>query len=159
MEFRAKISSMVVHKHIFGLWTYPTQILDVIPLAIWNLSSQFEYLNLTHNQINGEIPNNHVVFSTSSAINLRSNHFEGSLPYVSSSVIVLDPFDNSFSESISSFLCFKMNDSKSIGYLNLEKNNLSRKIHDCWIKWNSLRVLNLANNNFSGNIHWIFDNS
>ncbi|XP_030936130.1 receptor-like protein EIX2 [Quercus lobata] len=128
-----------------------TQISDVIPPSIWNLPSQFNYLNLSHNQINGEIPNNPSILSTSSVIDLSSNQFKGSLPYISSSVIVLDLSHNSFSKSISSFLCFKSNDSKSIGYLNLEKNNLSGKIPDCWMKWNSLVVLNLANNNFSGN--------
>ncbi|KAM3682274.1 hypothetical protein ACJW31_12G060500 [Castanea mollissima] len=127
-----------------------TQISDVIPPSIWNLSSQFHYLNLSHNQINGEIPNNPSILSTSSVIDLSSNQFKGSLPYISSSVIMLDLSKNSFSKSISSFLCFKTNDSKSIEYLNLEKNNLSGKIPDCWMKWNSLVVLNLANNNFSG---------
>ena len=127
-----------------------TQISDVIPPSIWNLSSSINYLNLSHNQINGEIPNNPSILSTSSVIDLSSNQFKGSLPHISSSVIVLDLSNNSFSKSISSFLCFKTNDSKSIGYLNLEKNNLSGKIPDCWMKWNSLVVLNLANNNFSG---------
>ncbi|XP_030933504.1 receptor-like protein EIX2 [Quercus lobata] len=127
-----------------------TQISDVIPPSIWNSSSQFKYLNLSHNQINGEIPNNPSILSTSSVIDLSSNQFKGSLPHISSSVIVLDLSNNSFSKSISSFLCFKTNDSQSIGYLNLEKNNLSGKIPDCWMKWNSLVVLNLANNNFSG---------
>ena len=36
--------------------------------------------------------------------------------------------------------------------LNLGKNLLSGKISDCWMKWNSLVVLNLENNNFTGNI-------
>nr|XP_023907779.1 receptor-like protein EIX2 [Quercus suber] len=125
------------------------QISDVIPPSIWNLSSQSYYLNLSHNQINGEIPNNPSILSTS-VTDLSSNQFKGSLPYISSSVIVLDLSDNSFSKSISSFLCFKTNDSKFTGYLNLEKNNLSGKIPGCWMKWNSLVVLNLANNNFSG---------
>ncbi|KAK7860840.1 receptor-like protein eix2 [Quercus suber] len=127
-----------------------TQISDVIPPSIWNLSSQFQHLNLSHNQINGEIPNNPSILSTSLVIDLSSNQFKGSLPYISSRVIVVDLSNNSFSKSISSFLCFKTNDSRSIGYLNLEKNNLSGKIPDCWMKWNSLVVLNLANNNFSG---------
>ncbi|KAL4595156.1 hypothetical protein ACB092_12G071200 [Castanea dentata] len=145
-----------------------TQISDVIPPSIWNLSSQFnglanykENMTLTSYQLrfkakhilylkSRHIPNNPSILSTSSVIDLSSNQFKGSLPYISSSVIVLDLSNNSFSKSISSFLCFKINDSKRIGYLNLEKNNLSGKIPDCWMKWNSLVVLNLANNNFSG---------
>ncbi|XP_030936668.1 receptor-like protein EIX2 [Quercus lobata] len=129
-----------------------TQISDVIPPSFWNLSSQFSYLNLSHNQINGEIPNNPSILSAALVIDLSSNHFKGSLPYISSSVTELDLSDNSFSKSISSFLCFKMNDSKSIGYLNLEKNNLSGKIPDCWTMWHKLEILNLGNNNFTGNI-------
>ena len=48
--------------------------------------------------------------------------------------------------------CYKMNESKQAELLNLGKNLLSRKIPDCWMKWNSLVVLNLENNNFTGNI-------
>ena len=152
MEIRARIFSWLCsQRYLLYLDISNIQISDVIPPSIWNLSSLFIYLNLSHNQINGEILNNPSILSTSSVIDLSSNHFKGSLPYISSSVIVLDLSVNSFSKSISSFLCFKMNDSKSIGYLNLEKNNLSGKIPDCWMKWNSLVVLNLANNNFSGN--------
>ena len=98
-----------------------TQILDVIPPSIWNLSPQFQYLNLSHNQINGEIPNNPSILSTSLVIDLSSSHFKGSLHNISSSVIVLDLSDNSFSKSISSFLCFKTNDSKAKDISILEK--------------------------------------
>ncbi|KAK7844163.1 receptor-like protein eix2 [Quercus suber] len=55
-----------------------TQISDMAPLSFWNLSSQFRYLNLSHNLISGEIPNSPVMLSAS-AIDLSSNHFKGLL--------------------------------------------------------------------------------
>ena len=53
-----------------------TQISDMAPPSFWNLSSQFRYLNLSHNLIDGEIPNSPVILSAS-AIDLSSNHFKG----------------------------------------------------------------------------------
>ncbi|KAK4571671.1 hypothetical protein RGQ29_030187 [Quercus rubra] len=128
-----------------------TQISDMAPPSFWNLSSQFQYLNLSHNLINGEIPNSPVILSAST-IDLSSNHFKGLLPCISSNVYVLDLSNNSFSRSISHFFCFRVNEPKNIGHLNLEKNLLSGIIPDCLMNWNNLVVLNLGNNNFSGNI-------
>ena len=90
--------------------------------------------------------------SSNSVIDLSSNHFNGSLPYVSSNVTVLDLSNNSFSGSISHFLCYKMNEPKQMQLLNLGKNHLSGKIANCWMKWNNLKLLNLGINNFTGNI-------
>ena len=98
-----------------------TQISDMAPPSFWNLSSQFQYLNLSHNLINEEIPNNPVILSAR-VIDLSSNHFKGPLPYISSNVYVLDLSNNSFSGSISHFFGFRVNKTKNIGYLNLEKN-------------------------------------
>ncbi|KAK4571673.1 hypothetical protein RGQ29_030189 [Quercus rubra] len=128
-----------------------TQISDMPPPSFWNLSSQFRYLNLSHNLINGEIPNSPVILSAS-MIDLSSNHFKGPLPCISSNVYVLDLSNNSFSRSISQFFCFRVNEPKHIGHLNLQKNLLSGIIPDCLMNWNNLVVLNLGNNNFSGSI-------
>ena len=129
-----------------------TGISDMVPSSFWNLSSTFKFLNLSHNQIYGEIPNNQMILSSFSIIDLRSNHFKGPLPYISFSLIMLDLSNNLFVGSISHFLCYKMNEPKQIELLNLGKNLLSRKILDCWMQWNSLVVMNLENNNFTSNI-------
>ncbi|XP_065628255.1 receptor-like protein EIX2 isoform X3 [Quercus suber] len=128
-----------------------TQISDMAPPSFWNLSSQFQYLNLSHNLIHGEIPNSPVMLSTL-VIDLSSNHFKGPLPYISSNVYMLDLSNNSFSRSISHFFCFRVNETKNIEHLNLQKNLLSGIIPDCLMNWNNLKVLNLGNNNFSGSI-------
>ncbi|KAM3686586.1 hypothetical protein ACJW31_10G013500 [Castanea mollissima] len=128
-----------------------TQISDMAPPSFWNLSSQFYYLNLSHNLIHGEIPKSPLILSAL-VIDLSSNHFKGPLPCISSNVFMLDLSNNSFSRSISHFFCFKVNEPKMIAHLNLEKNLLSGIIPDCLMNWNNLEVLNLRNNNFSGGI-------
>ncbi|KAL4597239.1 hypothetical protein ACB092_12G220500 [Castanea dentata] len=138
-------------RHLQSLDISYTGISDVVPPSFWNLSSQFQILNLSHNLIHGEIPNSPVVLSAL-VIDLSSNHFKGPLPCISSDVYVLDLSNNSFSGSISHVFCFKVNEQKYIRYLNLEKNLLSGIIPDCLMKWNYLEVLNLGNNNFSGSI-------
>ncbi|KAM4077901.1 hypothetical protein ACJW30_12G175100 [Castanea mollissima] len=135
-------------RHLHALIISDTRISDVVPPSFWNLSSQFTFLNLSHNLIHGEIPM--ILFA--SMIDLSSNHFKGPLPCISSNVYDLDLSNNSFSGSISHFFCFRVNEHKTIGYLNLGKNLLSGIIPDCLMNWNNLVVLNLENNNFSGSI-------
>ena len=147
----------------FPLWLYSqkqllsldisnTGIIDAVPPWFWNLSSQFHYLNISHNQIYGEIPHIPLIFSIFSTIDMSSNHFKGPLPCISSNVSFLDLSNNLLSGSISHFLCYKMNELKQMSYLNLGKNLLSGKISNCWMKWQGLLALNLASNNFSGSI-------
>ncbi|KAK9994490.1 hypothetical protein SO802_024193 [Lithocarpus litseifolius] len=127
------------------------RISGVVP-PFWNLSSQFEYLNLSRNLLYGEIVNSLMTWSSYTVIDLSSNHFKGLLPYISSNVTVLDLSNNSFSGSISHFLSYKMNEPKQMQLLNLGKNHLSGKIANCWMTWNNLKLLNLGFDNFTGNI-------
>ena len=110
------------------------------------------YLNLSHNQIYGEIPNISMILSYSSIIDMSSNNFTSVLPCTSSNVGILDLSNNLLSRSISHFLCYKMNESKQMPFLNLGKNLISGEIIGCWMKWQNLFALNLGNNNLSGSI-------
>ncbi|XP_030929427.1 receptor-like protein EIX2 [Quercus lobata] len=147
----------------FPLWLYSqkqllsldisnTGIIDAVPPWFWNLSSQFTYLNISHNQIYGEIPHIPLTLSYAPIIDVSSNNFTGPLPCISSNVSFLDLSNNLLSGSISHFLCYKMNEPKSMEFLNLGKNLLSGKISNCWMKWQRLFVLNLGINNFTGKI-------
>ncbi|XP_059629356.1 receptor-like protein EIX2 [Cornus florida] len=130
-----------------------TGISDTIPRWIWNLSSQIFSLNISHNHIHGEIVDEFLATSVPfSAIDLSSNHFNGTLPRLSSNISTLDLSNNSFSGSISQFLCYKMDESKNLQLLNLERNLLSGELPNCWTSWNNLEFINLANNNLSGKI-------
>nr|XP_023884717.1 receptor-like protein EIX2 [Quercus suber] len=143
-------------RHLQSLIISDTRISDVVPPSLWNLSSQFTYLNLSHNLIHGEIP----VILSALVIDLSSNHFKGPLPCISSNVYELDISNNSFSGSISHFFCFKVNEHKTIVHLNLGKNLLSGIIPDCLMNWNdlceNLVTIDVAENRFAGNIpSWI----
>nr|XP_023889548.1 receptor-like protein EIX2 [Quercus suber]POE64646.1 lrr receptor-like serine/threonine-protein kinase gso2 [Quercus suber] len=139
-------------RHLQRLDISNARIFGVVPPPFWNLSSQLVFLNLSQNLLYGEIVNGLMNLSSNSVIDLSSNHFNCSLPYVSSNVTMLDLSNNSFSGSISHFLCYKMNEPKQMQLLNLGKNHLSGKIPNCWMKWNNLKLLNLGINNFTGNI-------
>ncbi|XP_050246138.1 receptor-like protein EIX2 [Quercus robur] len=139
-------------KQLSNLDISNTGIIDAVPPRLWNLTSQFTYLNISHNQIYGEIPHIPLILSYPSAIDVSSNNFTGPLPCISSNVTFLDLSNNSLSGSISHFLCYKMNEPKKMEFLNLGKNLLSGKISNCWMKWQNLSALNLGNNNFTGKI-------
>ncbi|KAK4569231.1 hypothetical protein RGQ29_004576 [Quercus rubra] len=129
-----------------------TKILDAVPPSFWNLTSQLTHLNISHNQIYGEISHIPMIFSYSSIIDMSSNNFTGPLPCISSNVTFLDLSNNLLSGSISHFLCYKMNEPKKMEFLNLGKNLLSGKLSNCWMMWQSLYALNLGKNNFTGSI-------
>ncbi|KAF3434076.1 hypothetical protein FNV43_RR25179 [Rhamnella rubrinervis] len=127
------------------------------PLPTWFkiFSSQLQYLNLSHNQLNGEFP---VIISRPFSIfDLSSNQFSGPLPPIPSiSVDILDLSNNSFSGSIFNLLCHlnegpnvpQRSDNSSI--LSLGNNLLSEEIPNCWTNWKHLMVLHLDKNNFVG---------
>ncbi|TQD86054.1 hypothetical protein C1H46_028393 [Malus baccata] len=109
-------------KHLAFLNMSSTGISGTIPAWLWNISSVENqkmipqiYVDLSHNQLSGEVPNiasthwpkqKHLDFITLKVvIDLGSNQFNGSLPLVSSAVTALDLSNSSFSElSLTSFV-------------------------------------------------------
>jgi Leucine-rich repeat (LRR) protein len=80
-------SWLCAQNHLESLDISNTWILDMVPHSFWNLFSQIEYLNISHNRISGEIPNLLVIFSTYyPIIDMSSNNFTGPLPCISSNV-------------------------------------------------------------------------
>ncbi|WKA06755.1 hypothetical protein VitviT2T_024640 [Vitis vinifera] len=73
-------------------------ISSVIPAWFW--TGSYLSVDLSHNQIIGNIPSLH-----SFDIYLGSNNFTGPLPQISSDVAKLDPSNNLFCESLSPMLC------------------------------------------------------
>ncbi|KAK9041858.1 hypothetical protein V6N11_016947 [Hibiscus sabdariffa] len=130
-------------------------IVDTIPDWFWNLSSQFFYMNLSHNQIQGEVAqilNTNPPAGYASSIDLSSNFLQGLLPCLPSTVGTLDLPNNSFSGSMSPMLCCKTEEPKSLGTLHLADNHLSGPIPDCLMSWPNIFSMNLKNNNLSGSL-------
>ncbi|KAF4398958.1 hypothetical protein G4B88_023552 [Cannabis sativa] len=132
-----------------------TRISDAIPNWFWKLSTNFEYLNLSHNQISGGVPDMQFHSRFFCMIYLSSNKLQGPLPRISSFVTELDLSNNLFSGDISHALCDQKihHVENKLEILHLGDNNgLSGNISDCWMYWPSLKVINLNNANLIGQI-------
>ncbi|CAN6569158.1 unnamed protein product [Malus baccata var. baccata] len=127
-----------------------TGISSTVPTWFWNLTSQVQYLNLSHNQLYGQIQN--IVASPMSVVDLSSNHFTGALPIVPTSLSFLDLSNSSFSGSVFHFFCDRPNEPKQLFFLHLGNNLLTGKVPDCWMSWRGLHALNLENNHLTGNV-------
>ncbi|KAI9075115.1 hypothetical protein K1719_042927 [Acacia pycnantha] len=128
-----------------------TNIFNSIPTLFWGSIGNLWYLNLSHNQIEGDLSNILINITTFDAtVDLSSNKLYGQLPYVSQNVTKVDLSNNRFTGSISHFLCHQQEETNSVEFLNLGSNKLSGKIPDCWMKWSYLKTVNLEKNHFSG---------
>ncbi|KAG6715437.1 hypothetical protein I3842_05G252500 [Carya illinoinensis] len=106
-----------------------------IPNWFWNLSSNINFLNLSHNQIKGSIPfqwfsSRFINFPT---LDLSYNCFNGILPLLHSGAVT--------NGSISNL--------RQMSYLDLSNNLLSGELPSRLATMKYLIVLNLANNNLS----------
>ncbi|THG08816.1 hypothetical protein TEA_024267 [Camellia sinensis var. sinensis] len=126
-----------------------TGISDGIPTWFWNLTSSAYHLNLSYNQLHGEIS---YIPSNAGKVYLSSNNLNGTLPRISSNLIELDLSKNSFSGEMSHLLCDRKNEYKYMTVLLLSENFLSGEIPDCWMGWVSIKVIDIGNNNLTGNI-------
>ncbi|KAJ4832470.1 hypothetical protein Tsubulata_000008 [Turnera subulata] len=122
-------------------------ISGTIPDWFWDLSPRLSILNISHNQMSGNLPDLSAKFPILSQLDSSFNQFEGPLPLFPATISSLCLSDNMFSGSVSP-LC------KNVGgylkLLDLSNNLLSGHFPNCLMRWQNLVVLNLANNTFSG---------
>ncbi|KAH6835202.1 hypothetical protein C2S53_003426 [Perilla frutescens var. hirtella] len=121
-----------------------TGISGTVPSWFWEI----QFLNLSHNNLYGEIPNIH----PAQFLYLSSNKFSGVLPRIGDTMRELDLSNNSFSGEMSHFLCDSSQANYAVEILHLAGNQLSGELPDCWMKWPSLKYLNLGDNNLFGGI-------
>ena len=124
-------------------------ISDLAPTWFWNWTMPLEFLDISYNEISGDLYN---MYLNSSSIILSFNLFNGQLPRVSAHVEVLNVANNSTSGPISSFFCEGVKDTKQLTVLDASNNLLSGELGHCWVHWQSLMHLNLGTNNLSGEI-------
>ncbi|KAK2639690.1 hypothetical protein Ddye_027485 [Dipteronia dyeriana] len=146
-------------KHLIHL-----DLSDVIPSWFWKSLSQFTNFNLSHpnhTQIHGEIPPLTDTAGDIVSLDLCSNILSGLLPPISFDVNALFLSNNALSGSISQFLCFGMNESKTTKFLNLGNNLFSGELPaenqfvgsvPTWIggRFSSMKILDLHSNKFYG---------
>jgi EIX receptor 1/2 len=73
-------------RNLFFLDISSNEISDTIPTWLWNISLDLQYLNLSHNQIKGRLPNISSIFSDLAILDFSSNKFEGPLPIIASNL-------------------------------------------------------------------------
>ncbi|XP_019199096.1 PREDICTED: receptor-like protein 12 [Ipomoea nil] len=124
-----------------------TGISDTMPNWFWDLCSKVEYLALSNNKIDGELPDLSTKFGVFPEIDLSHNNFRGPIHSLPPKVKSLYLSNNSFVGSIS-FVCRVL----KFMSIDLSDNQFSGEIPDCWHHLSRLNNLNLANNNFSGKV-------
>ncbi|TYG96332.1 hypothetical protein ES288_A11G341800v1 [Gossypium darwinii] len=125
----------------------PNRKSGILPTWLLNLSTQFEYVNLSWNQLTGGIS----YLNVREIVDLRSNRFTGPLPRVFPTLQYLILSNNLFSGPLFELICNSLREGP-MECLAIERNLLSGEIPDCWNHWRGLGYLNLENNNLTGKI-------
>nr|XP_043624542.1 receptor-like protein EIX2 [Erigeron canadensis] len=136
-------------KNLVHLDIANNRISDTVPIEFWDTwSSQLSYLNLSSNNLSGEVLNLLSNFDRCSTIDLSSNSFYGPIPNVSSTLEALNLSKNKFHGGIS-FLCHL---NGSLSFLDLSHNSLTGQVPDCLWHFKELKVLSLGHNRLAGSL-------
>ncbi|KAE9447982.1 hypothetical protein C3L33_20133, partial [Rhododendron williamsianum] len=120
-----------------------------IPSWFWDLSPGLNYLNLSHNQINGLLPDLSLRFKLYPGIDLSYNLLTGPIPLVPPTVVSLNLSKNKFVGSLS-FLCALAGE--WLIYLDLSNNQLLGELPYCLSHFKKLTIISLSYNNLFGEI-------
>ncbi|KAJ0094094.1 hypothetical protein Patl1_17134 [Pistacia atlantica] len=117
-----------------------------IPNWFWDISANLSLVNVSFNQLQGQLPNplNVAPFAD---IDFNSNLFEGLLPLPVVEIALLDLSNNRFSGFVPENISESM---PNLIFLSLSGNHLTGEIPASIGKMMSLQVLDLSNNNITG---------
>ncbi|GLT94938.1 hypothetical protein SLE2022_126490 [Rubroshorea leprosula] len=116
-----------------------SSISGIIPSWFFDFFHRMSFLNLSHNQIHGQL--------------LSISTFNSSSSQIFNRWSFLDLSNNLLSGSLFNFLCLGVNETRyQIYVLNLGNNVLSGELPNCWSEWPNLGVIVLDNNRFTGEI-------
>ncbi|XP_074318342.1 receptor-like protein EIX2 [Silene latifolia] len=165
------LSFNVVEWNISSNWSPPFQISRLL-MASCKIQSEFPLwisdqaklrsLDFSDNKISGELPQ---CFRSNQLadINISHNRITGPVPHFNSSLESMDLSFNLLSgslvyhdpstknnTSVGARICLPIGQLRRLEYLDLQKNNISGGIPDCWADFGFIGYINLASNNLSG---------
>ncbi|XP_058075937.1 receptor-like protein EIX2 [Magnolia sinica] len=124
-----------------------TTISDIIPTWFWDLTPQLLQLNLSNNQMFGQLPNPLKMQPQASYIDLSFNNFSGPIPCILNGASFLDLSNNQFSGPIPPNFTSTL---QYLYYFSARGNQISGMIPSSIEGMNSLTVLDLSRNNIGG---------
>ncbi|KAK7380472.1 hypothetical protein VNO78_32983 [Psophocarpus tetragonolobus] len=121
-----------------------------VPRWFWNNLQIMYWLNMSHSNLAGAIPNIPFKLLHRPSIILNSNQFEGQVPsfLLQASELLLS--QNKFSDLLP-FLCDQSTTANLVS-LDLSNNQIKGELPDCWKPVDPLQFLDLSSNTLSGNI-------
>ncbi|XVF06858.1 hypothetical protein REPUB_Repub06bG0087300 [Reevesia pubescens] len=123
-------------------------ISDSIPNWFWDISGNLSLLNVSFNQLQGQLPNPLNV-SPFADVDFSSNLFEGPIPLPNVEIELLDLSNNQFSGPVPQDMCESM---PNLIFLSLSSNQLTGGIPNSIGQILSLQVIDLSRNKLAGNI-------
>ncbi|XP_057441601.1 receptor-like protein EIX2 [Lotus japonicus] len=136
-------------KYMYELDISNAGISDAVPMLFWYQTTMLKYMNISHNNLTGTVPNLPIRFYVGCHVLLASNQFTGSIPSFLRSAGSLDLSSNKFSDS-HELLCANTTIDE-LGILDLSNNQLPR-LPDCWSNFKALVFLDLSDNTLSGKV-------
>ncbi|XP_058076027.1 receptor-like protein EIX2 [Magnolia sinica] len=121
-------------------------ISGIIPTWFWDLTSQLVSLNLSNNNISGQLPNI-LKLQSQANIDLSWNNFSGPIPCILNGAMILDLSNNQFSGQIPPKFTSTMHD---LEVFSAKGNQISGIIPSSIEGMKSLTALDLSRNNISG---------
>uniref|UniRef100_A0ACD6AGT0 Uncharacterized protein n=1 Tax=Avena sativa TaxID=4498 RepID=A0ACD6AGT0_AVESA len=122
---------------------------EPIPKEIFKLSTPSEGLDLSHNKLSGQIPQEIGILINLGTMDISNNQLSGEIPSILGECVHLESLHmegNNFHGRIpQSFI-----DLRGIAVMDLSQNNLSGEIPDFFASFSSMKLLNLSFNNLEG---------
>ncbi|KAJ9693375.1 hypothetical protein PVL29_012228 [Vitis rotundifolia] len=141
-------------KKVWDLDLSNASISSCIPNWFWDISSNIVRLNLSHNKLQGQLPNPLNV-GPAAYIDLSSNLFEGPIPLSNQYLQLLDLSNNFFSGpiplSIGEFMPY-------LSFLSLSGNQINGPVPPSIGHMRIAAVIDLSRNSLAGSIPWTLSN-
>ncbi|KAL8459429.1 hypothetical protein ACS0TY_036788 [Phlomoides rotata] len=143
--------------HLVILRLGRNRLIGNLPMSMGRLSN-LEHLDVGYNMMTGVVTETHFANLTKlRTFSANGNHLTLKLrstwnPPFKLDVLELGSWNLGAGSDIPSWLETQKSTLKYLDSSNTGGNKLNGEIPDCWMKWPSLRMVNLSDNNFSGSI-------